>query len=64
METNRYVCGCDIGSTYGKAVVLGLDGSIVGTSIVMSMLDPEETSEKIVAAATEALPGIKSPKDF
>ena len=49
--SNKYVCGCDIGSTYGKAVIMDLDGDIIATAIIRSKLDPEQTAELSVAEA-------------
>lgn len=43
---------------------MDLHGNIVGNSILMSLLDPEETSEKIVSAAIENIPELHSAKDF
>jgi predicted CoA-substrate-specific enzyme activase len=48
---NNYVCGCDIGSTYGKAVIMDMDGQIIGSAIVRSKLDPGQTAEIAVIAA-------------
>lgn len=63
---NRYVCGCDIGSTYGKAVILDLDGNIIGKAIVRSKLDPLQTAEIAVAAAIANCKdeGIKARSDL
>ena len=46
----RYVAGCDVGSTTGKAVVLG-DGRIVGTSLIPSRIDPELTARSALENA-------------
>lgn len=53
-----YVCGCDVGSTYGKAVIMDLDGKIVGSSIVRSKSDPEETSKLAIAEAIKGTEGL------
>lgn len=53
----KYVCGCDVGSTCGKAAIMELDGRVVGTSIVRSGVDPEETARKAVGAALAAIEG-------
>lgn len=52
----RFVCGCDVGSTYGKAVIMDMDGKIAGSSIVRSKLDPEETSRRTIAEAMKDIP--------
>lgn len=61
---NKVVCGCDVGSTYGKAVIMDLDGNILGSSIVRSKIDPEETSELAIAEAIKGIEGISSVSDF
>ena len=60
----NYICGCDVGSTYGKAVIMDLDGSMVGSSIVRSKIDPEETSKLAVQEAMKNIPGLKTFSDF
>jgi len=60
---NSVVCGCDVGSTYGKAVIMDLDGNVLGSSIVRSKIDPEETSKMAIAAAIEGIDGL-SVNDF
>lgn len=62
--STRYVCGCDVGSTYGKAVVMDGAGTVIGSSIVRSRLDPEETSKNAIAEAIKGIPDIKDIKDF
>ncbi|MBP1760808.1 MAG: hgdC [Firmicutes bacterium] len=61
--STTYVCGCDVGSTYGKAVIMDLNGKIVGSSIVRSKIDPEETSKLAIAEATKGIDGL-SMNDF
>jgi predicted CoA-substrate-specific enzyme activase len=58
------VCGCDVGSTYGKAVIMDLNGKVLGTSIVRSKIDPEETSKLAIAEAMKDIAGLQSIKDF
>ena len=58
-----FVCGCDVGSTYGKAVIMDLDGKIIGSSIVRSKIDPEETSKLAIAEAIKGIDGL-SVNDF
>lgn len=55
-----YVCGCDVGSTYGKAVVLDDMGRMAGSSIVRSRIDPEATSALAIAEAIEGIAEIES----
>ena len=58
------VCGCDVGSTYGKAVIMDLDGNILGSSIVPSKIDPEATSKISIAEAMKGIEGLTGIKDF
>lgn len=63
----NYVCGCDVGSTYGKAAIMDMEGNILGTSIVRSKLDPEKTSLLSVEEAIrscDARFGIKGLDEF
>lgn len=63
----RFVCGCDIGSTYGKAAIMDLDGNILGTSIVRSKIDPEMTATLSLEEAIKSCDpkyGIKGIDDF
>jgi predicted CoA-substrate-specific enzyme activase len=48
---NLLFCGCDVGSTYGKAVIMNQDGILLGHTIVRSRLKPEETAIEAIAAA-------------
>ena len=49
-----YVCGCDVGSTFGKAVIMDLDGTILGDATVRSKINPEDTSDLVIGEALEA----------
>jgi predicted CoA-substrate-specific enzyme activase len=63
----KFVCGCDIGSTYGKASIMDMDGNILGQAIVRSKLDPEKTSLLSVEEAIrncDAKHGIRSLDAF
>lgn len=64
MMSKKYVCGCDVGSTYGKGVIMDLDGNVVGTSIVLSLMDPEETSKATIAEAMKNVSDISSTSDL
>lgn len=45
------VCGCDVGSTYGKAVIMDSVGAVLGSSIVRSKMDPESTARLAIETA-------------
>lgn len=49
-----YVCGCDVGSTFGKAVIMDLDGTIVCDATIRSKINPEDTSDLVIAKAIES----------
>jgi len=59
----KYYAGCDIGSTTGKAVIIGGNG-IVASCIVPREVDPEETANIALAEAFKAVPELKSHKDL
>ncbi len=61
---NNLVCGCDVGSTYGKAVIMDLAGKVLASSIIRSKIDPEETSKLAIAEAIKNMDGISDFKDF
>lgn len=61
---SKLFCGCDVGSTYGKAVVIDEKGKILGSSIVPSKIDPEQTSVLAINEAIKNIAEIKSYKDF
>jgi len=61
---NNMVCGCDVGSTYGKAVIMDLDGNVLGSSIVRSKIDPEETSKLAIAEAIKGIEAGSNVSDF
>jgi predicted CoA-substrate-specific enzyme activase len=54
---NKFYAGCDVGSTTGKAVILK-DNTIVGTAIVPSEIDPEETATKVLELACRQAEGL------
>lgn len=61
---SKYYCGCDVGSTYGKCVVLNEIGEIVANATVRSKIDPEDTSHLAIDEAIKGIDGIKSFEDF
>lgn len=56
-----YYCGCDVGSTYTKAVILDENREIVGSSNIRTQIDPEVTSR---AAIDEAISQVKGLNDY
>lgn len=61
---SNLVCGCDVGSTYGKAVIMDMDGKVLASSIVRSKIDPEETSKLAIAEAMKKIAGSSDFGDF
>lgn len=61
---NKLVCGCDVGSTYGKAVIMDLDGKVLAASIVRSKIDPEETSRLSISEAMKSIGAINDIVEF
>lgn len=58
-----YFAGCDIGSTTGKAVIIGENG-ILGQAIVPREIDPEETARMALGEAMKGIDNVKSHRDF
>ncbi|MFC1849797.1 acyl-CoA dehydratase activase [candidate division CSSED10-310 bacterium] len=59
-----FFCGCDVGSMYGKAVVVDEKGTLLGSSIVRSKIDPEETSLLTIDESIKNISEIKHYTDF
>jgi len=59
----RYYGGCDIGSTTGKAVIFD-DSGLVASAMILSKIDPVETSERVLAEACGAVPGLGGVRDL
>jgi (R)-2-hydroxyacyl-CoA dehydratese activating ATPase len=53
----KYFGGCDVGSTTGKAIIIGPEG-IVGSSLIPSEIDPEITARKVLEKACASVPGL------
>lgn len=52
----KFVCGCDVGSTCGKAVIMDMSGAILASSIVRSVIDPTETAHNAIDEALKNRP--------
>jgi len=59
----RYYGGCDIGSTTGKAVIFD-DNGLVASALILSKVDPVETSERVLAEVCDRVPGLNSIRDL
>lgn len=62
--TRALVCGCDVGSTYGKAAIMDLDGNLLGSSTIRSKIDPEETSKLAILEAIKTVPEVNDINQF
>jgi len=63
-QNEKYYCGCDVGSTYGKAVIIDDTGKVLGSSIVRSKVDPEDTARISIAEAIKDIPGLDEISQF
>ena len=59
----KYFGGCDVGSTYTKAVILDENGKMVADTTIRSKINSEQSA---IAAMDEVLSkvGLKSSKDL
>jgi predicted CoA-substrate-specific enzyme activase len=60
----KFYCGCDVGSTYTKCVILGEDKEIISSSIIRSKVDPVESSKVAIAEATKNISEVNGAEDF
>ncbi len=58
--SKTYYCGCDVGSTYTKAVILDENGEVVGTANIRTKIDPEETSREAIDVAMAGIDGLNN----
>ncbi len=63
MEDTKFYGGCDIGSTYGKAVILNGD-EIAASAIIRSEIDPADTAVKVLERACSETGLVKSAGDL
>ena len=60
----KYYGGCDVGSTYTKAVILDETGRIAASTILRSKMNAAQSSEKAMADCISRVPGLKSTEDL
>lgn len=60
----KYYGGCDVGSTYGKCVILDENGKIAGDATVRSKINPVDTANLALAEAISKVEGLSSPEDL
>lgn len=62
---NKFFCGCDVGSTYTKCVILDDSGEIISNSTIRSRVDPELSSRQAIDdAITKSNGRLSDPKDL
>ncbi|MBQ7637470.1 MAG: activase [Clostridia bacterium] len=60
----KYFGGCDVGSTYTKAVILDENGKIAASTIQRSRMNASESSQKAMEDCISQVPELKSAKDL
>lgn len=63
-EKMKYFGGCDVGSTYTKAVIIDENGKIVGKSTLKSKFNSEASAMAALNEAILEVKDLKSPKDL
>jgi len=60
----KYFGGCDVGSTYTKAVILDEDGKIVAHTTIRSKIQAEESARLAMKEVIDQVPDLKSEEDL
>lgn len=60
----KYFGGCDVGSTYTKAVIIDETGKIVAHTTMMSKINAEQSAKMAMEEVCGQVPGLKSSKDL
>lgn len=60
----KLYCGCDIGSTYTKCVIIDDDRKIVSNATIRSKMDPCESARLVLLETVKNASGIDDPKDL
>ena len=60
----RFFGGCDVGSTYGKCVILDENGKILSHSTVRSKINPVQTANEALSAAISQVEGLEKVEDL
>ncbi len=60
----KYYGGCDVGSTYTKAVVLDENGKIAASTIQRSKINAAQSSQLAMATCISQVPQLGSPEDL
>lgn len=60
----KYYGGCDVGSTYTKAVILDENGNIVADTTIKSKINAQESAEIAMQEVLDKVPDLHSQKDL
>ncbi|MDR2759245.1 MAG: acyl-CoA dehydratase activase [Spirochaetaceae bacterium] len=60
----KYFGGCDVGSTYTKAVILDEDGGIVAQTTLRSKINSEISATKAMEEVIAQVPDLSGPRDL
>lgn len=60
----KYFCGCDVGSTYAKCVILDGKGKIIAHATLKSKINPIKSAELVLNEAISKAEGIKVIEDI
>ena len=60
----NYYGGCDVGSTYTKAVILKEDGAIAASTILRSKINAAESSRLAMQSCAEQVEGLSGQEDL
>ena len=61
---SKYFGGCDVGSTYGKCVILDEAGKIAGHATVRSKINPVQTANEALATAIAMIDGLEKAEEL
>jgi predicted CoA-substrate-specific enzyme activase len=60
----RYFCGCDVGSTYAKCVILDENGKMISDATIKSKINPSKSSELVINEAISKTNDIEKIEDI
>ena len=60
----KYFAGCDVGSTYTKAVILDEQGNIVAHTTIRSKINSEQSAKIAMQEVIDQVPDLHSSKDL
>ena len=60
----KYFGGCDVGSTYTKAVILDETGKMVANTTIMSKINSQQSAELAMQEVINQVPELNSSKDL